>query len=1432
MRRANKRVIAAILTLVLTCGFLFPAGAAGFSPRLSAPDFNTYASGNPYPSTSSTDSNGNCTWYAWGRAREILGYGPSLSRGNAGTWYNYSDGFARGQTPKLGAIICWGGTPGHVAVVEEISGNAIHITEASYLKSYWHDRWLTIGSYGAGFQGFIYLGDYTATPVSTVPSKPTIVPSKTIYQPGESISLSWNASTNAAWYDLYIEEVGGSGRSRYYDSSEIGKRTNVSFDNFPSGNWRARVIACNSLNGGQYTSSDFTSFTVQANSYTILYNANGGSGAPSSQTKIHGTALTLRTAIPTRTGYDFLGWSASSTASMPTYIAGGSYTADANATLYAVWYFQTYTVAYNANGGSGAPSSQTKYKDTALTLSSVKPSRTGYEFLGWSTVSNAATPLYYASGSYTANAHATLYAVWAPVYMITYDVGLAGAINVPATQTKPHNSSVYLSSLTPMKEHYYFLGWYTTNGTKYNPGDTYSKNENLQLKARWATYGQVVQDGTYTYEITETEAILYRMDSSASSITLPNQLGGKNLTMICTQAFTSYNCPNLTSITLPKDFIGFQYLYVRYCMLTGTQAPFMYSLPYNPFATCDKLLNIYVNAQNPFYASVDGVLFNKDKTELLLYPWARTATSYAIPDGVTTIGRESFSCSSLSSLTVPDTLAHIGMGAFASCTNLKQFSLPNTITSIGNRVFFKCDLSSIDLSNIVDIGEYALFGNKALPAIDLSNVSIIGDAAFSDCSSLATVDIPASAASIGTAVFSSCNSLTAINVAEDNPLYASIDGVLFDKEQTTLMQYPAAKSGSKYVIPPTVVNIGTSAFSGSVNLMSVTIPEGVTRLNSVTFSRCEKLTHIAMPASLINLGTNTFLQCTNLRTFTLPDGVDSNNSQHFSACANLESIVVLDQTTNARQLAFTYGYNSDGTAVEGNPVVYCYENSAAHQSAVRYSIPYILLTAANTYAVTYNANGGNNAPASQLKVRDIGMWLQDYEPTRTGYTFQGWATSSTATTPQYQPDDYYTANAGLSLFAVWQPNSYTVVYDPAGGADAPASQTKIKGEPLVLSSDAPMRDGYTFQGWATSENVASAAYQPGVIYTSDASVTLYAVWRANTYSVKYNSNGGDGTMANSMHTYGTARNLAENVFTKPDFFFAGWSTSSGGTAIYEDQENIANLTFSDGAIVELYAAWEQATPTTYAVAVNGNDDIFYIAGATVTITADPAPSGQRFKEWDISPAVSFTDGTSKTSVTAKFTMPAGAVTALAVYEGITPTTYLLTVNGGTGGGHYEAGVTVSIAANPAPSGKAFDKWTATAGMLADATNASTTFIMLAGAATVTATYKDTPPAPADKTALNSRINELGSIQKGNYTDESWNAFQSALTNAQAVAGNASATQEQVNNALSALNAAYAGLREKTTPPSPIKYIFSTKHEATPLNWILFFVCFGWLWMWF
>jgi uncharacterized repeat protein (TIGR02543 family) len=159
-------------------------------------------------------------------------------------------------------------------------------------------------------------------------------------------------------------------------------------------------------------------------SYTIAYNANGGSDAPSSQTKWYGKNLTLSSTKPTRTGYTFQGWSTAKDNSVE-YDAGDSYTANSGVTLYAVWKANTYTVKYDANGGTlGSVKTQTKTYGQALTLTGTA-TRTNYNFKGWGTSASDTTVAYAAGASYTANNAITLYAIWELAYTKPRITGLS-----------------------------------------------------------------------------------------------------------------------------------------------------------------------------------------------------------------------------------------------------------------------------------------------------------------------------------------------------------------------------------------------------------------------------------------------------------------------------------------------------------------------------------------------------------------------------------------------------------------------------------------------------------------------------------------------------------------------------------------------------------------------------------------------------------------------------------------------------------------------------------------------------------------------------------------------------------------------------------------------------------------------------------------------
>ena len=196
-------------------------------------------------------------------------------------------------------------------------------------------------------------------------------------------------------------------------TKEVAKRTSAF--NIQISCSMAFNLTWSGVYGGTKSASG-TMSVAAITSHTVTYNANGGTGAPGPQTKWYGSTIKLSTIVPTRAGYTFLGWHPTSTSTTAQYQPGATFGSDTDTTLYAVWKADTYTVSYDANGGTGAPGNQTKTYGVNLTLSSTKPTRTNYTFKGWGT-SAASTTVAYASGaSYTANAAIMLYAIWELAY--------------------------------------------------------------------------------------------------------------------------------------------------------------------------------------------------------------------------------------------------------------------------------------------------------------------------------------------------------------------------------------------------------------------------------------------------------------------------------------------------------------------------------------------------------------------------------------------------------------------------------------------------------------------------------------------------------------------------------------------------------------------------------------------------------------------------------------------------------------------------------------------------------------------------------------------------------------------------------------------------------------------------------------------------------
>lgn len=244
-----------------------------------------------------------------------------------------------------------------------------------------------------------------------------------------------------------------------------------------------------------------------------------------------------------------------------------------------------------------------------------------------------------------------------------------------------------------------------------------------------------------------------------------------------------------------------------------------------------------------------------------------------------------------------------------------------------------------------------------------------------------------------------------------------------------------------------------------------------------------------------------------------------------------------------------------------------------------------------SYTISYNANGGSGAPGSQTKTHGTDLTLSSTKPTRSGYTFVNWNTKSDGSGTNYASGATYNTNANITLYAIWKTNSsggdtttkYTVSYNANGGSGTPSNQTKTQGTNLVLSSTKPTRSGYTFVNWNTKGDGTGKSYAPGATYSTDANLTLYAIWKTNAsggpvtkkYTIKFDANGGTGTTKEVVCDYGSKCTLTGNAFTRDGYEFTGWNTKSDGNGVsYRDGAVVKDLSSVDGSIVTLYAKWK------------------------------------------------------------------------------------------------------------------------------------------------------------------------------------------------------------------------------------------------------------------
>ena len=285
----------------------------------------------------------------------------------------------------------------------------------------------------------------------------------------------------------------------------------------------------------------------------------------------------------------------------------------------------------------------------------------------------------------------------------------------------------------------------------------------------------------------------------------------EGVTILTAAAFS--DCERTTQIKLPKSLFANE----------------------SALHACINLKEILVDEENPWFSAEDGILYNKNKTQLLCCPGKKERAIH-LPDGMTSIERSAFhGCSSLKEVKIPDGVTSIGEYAFHGCNSLSEITLPDGVTSIGGSAFDGC-------SSLMEV---------TLP----DGVTSIGEWAFDGCSSLAEIKIPDGVTSIGGSAFQGCSSLTEVK------------------------------------IPDGMTSIGQWTFSGCSSLAEVKIPDGVTSIGQDAFVACDSLREIRIPKTVTNIGEHAFLGC-----FSLTDINYSGTIENWTAIEKGEEAIPTNAT--------------------------------------------------------------------------------------------------------------------------------------------------------------------------------------------------------------------------------------------------------------------------------------------------------------------------------------------------------------------------------------------------------------------------------------------------------------------------------------------------------------------------------------------------------
>jgi len=869
-------------------------------------------------------------------------------------------------------------------------------------------------------------------------------------------------------------------------SANVTAPTPQSITDWSSLGWRANTTASTaSYNAGASVSSANTYYAVYSRTFSstfysgvnkattksqassaVYYNSNTAS-TPTSGNITPPTAATI-------SNWTAIGWRTDTTATTNTAGTTGT-VSSTNANYYAV-YSRTLTISYNANGGSGTTAATTKtiYLNTnstttssqAVTLATNNFTNGNSTFTKWALGSASGTQ-YAAGASYnpslaynTATFGKTMYALWeAPSVTVALN-SIGGTIPATSGWSLTSQGTSYKSVSSG--------GTYGTLPTPTKSGFTFNN---------WKTgyaYGSISKSGTGTLTTTVLTGlhpgVTYKITMTSATATRSGYIGSAPTTFI-TQIYDSSSSTSLATISnsfgsnisytieCPSDADANHTLELR-IYTTGTT--------YTSVTTTYTGVNIYTDAFTSSSNVTSTTTVSATGNHMLFADWTEIQTYQVCYDA--NGGQNAPAC---------QTKTH---GVTLTLTDATPTKTGSTFKGWGTSTTATTPIQQPGGSYTINAGVtfYAIWEENTIVAALNPTGGTIGTATGWTKTSQGTAYKNVTTGSTYGSYYSQIPTPTRTNYT-------------FNGWKTGYAYGSITKSGSGTLSETVLTGLHPGVTYKITMTNSTATRSGYFGTAPTTF-----YTQIYDASSSQSLATvSTSFGSNRSYTIECPSTADSSHTLELRIYTNSTTSSNISYTgvniyTDTFTSSTTVTYSSTVTATGNHMLFADWTESGGGTTPTTY------------YTVTYSANGGSNAPAAQTKAAGATLTLTTDTPTRNTYIFRGWATTSTSTTIAYSPGDKYTADANITLYAIWYDATSLayVYYDANGGSGAPATQSFIPGETITLSTTRPTRTNYTFQGWATTSTATTATYQPGASYTSRNTVTLYAVWSSTTTAAK------------------------------------------------------------------------------------------------------------------------------------------------------------------------------------------------------------------------------------------------------------------------------------------------------------------------------------------